>query len=73
MRPLALTLGDPAGIGPELALALWVKRKALGVPAFILPTPSSMIMALYRGTESGIYLQHLWVTLSETVEDSCGS
>jgi 4-hydroxythreonine-4-phosphate dehydrogenase len=24
--PLALTLGDPAGIGPELALAAWLKR-----------------------------------------------
>ena len=35
MRPLALTLGEPAGIGPELTLALWAKRKALGVPAFI--------------------------------------
>jgi 4-hydroxythreonine-4-phosphate dehydrogenase len=35
MPPLALTLGEPAGIGPELTLALWAKRKALGVPAFI--------------------------------------
>ena len=35
MRPLALTLGEPAGIGPDLTLALWVARKALGVPAFI--------------------------------------
>ena len=35
MRPLALTLGEPAGVGPELTLLLWAKRKALGVPAFI--------------------------------------
>jgi 4-hydroxythreonine-4-phosphate dehydrogenase len=35
MRPLALTLGEPAGIGPDLTLALWAGRKALGVPAFI--------------------------------------
>ncbi|MDP4025687.1 4-hydroxythreonine-4-phosphate dehydrogenase PdxA [Methylobacterium sp. NEAU 140] len=26
MPPLALTLGDPAGIGPELALAAWLAR-----------------------------------------------
>jgi 4-hydroxythreonine-4-phosphate dehydrogenase len=26
MLPLALTLGDPAGIGPELALAAWLAR-----------------------------------------------
>ncbi|HLL29353.1 MAG TPA: 4-hydroxythreonine-4-phosphate dehydrogenase PdxA [Xanthobacteraceae bacterium] len=35
MRPLALTLGEPAGIGPELTLALWARRKSLGVPAFV--------------------------------------
>ena len=36
MRPLALTLGEPAGIGPDLALALWTQRDALGVPPFLL-------------------------------------
>lgn len=25
-RPLALTLGDPSGIGPEIALAAWQLR-----------------------------------------------
>lgn len=32
--PLALTLGEPAGIGPDLTLAVWQRRKELGVPAF---------------------------------------
>jgi 4-hydroxythreonine-4-phosphate dehydrogenase len=36
MRPLALTLGEPAGIGPDLALALWSERDALSVPPFVL-------------------------------------
>ena len=36
MRPLALTLGEPAGIGPDLALALWTQRAALSVPPFLL-------------------------------------
>jgi len=35
MRPLALTLGEPAGIGPELTLMLWTQRKALNVPCFV--------------------------------------
>jgi 4-hydroxythreonine-4-phosphate dehydrogenase len=34
MRPLALTLGEPAGIGPELTLTLWAQRAALNLPAF---------------------------------------
>jgi 4-hydroxythreonine-4-phosphate dehydrogenase len=31
-RPLALTLGEPAGIGPDLALAVWHRRRELDVP-----------------------------------------
>ncbi len=34
-RPLALTLGEPAGIGPELTLQAWVRRQALGVAPFL--------------------------------------
>jgi 4-hydroxythreonine-4-phosphate dehydrogenase len=34
--PLALTLGEPAGIGPDLALAVWHRRAALNVPPFYL-------------------------------------
>jgi 4-hydroxythreonine-4-phosphate dehydrogenase len=34
VQPLALTLGEPAGIGPDLALSVWRQRKELGIPAF---------------------------------------
>ena len=34
--PLALTLGDPAGIGPEIALAAWRARVEADVPPFVL-------------------------------------
>ena len=34
--PLALTLGEPAGIGPDLTLAVWRRRVELDVPAFYL-------------------------------------
>ena len=33
--PLALTMGDPAGIGPDITLALWSARKALSLPPFL--------------------------------------
>ena len=33
--PLALTLGEPAGIGPELTLIAWAQRQTLGVPPFL--------------------------------------
>ena len=34
MQPLALTLGEPAGIGPDLALAVWRRRDELDIPQF---------------------------------------
>jgi 4-hydroxythreonine-4-phosphate dehydrogenase len=34
VRPLALTLGEPAGIGPDLALAIWQRRAELDLPPF---------------------------------------
>ncbi|MDO8876938.1 MAG: 4-hydroxythreonine-4-phosphate dehydrogenase PdxA [Pseudolabrys sp.] len=32
--PLAVTLGEPAGIGPDLTLVLWRRRLELDLPAF---------------------------------------
>jgi 4-hydroxythreonine-4-phosphate dehydrogenase len=34
VQPLALTLGEPAGIGPELALLIWQRRAELELPRF---------------------------------------
>src|SRR5689334_22659183 len=34
--PLALTLGEPAGIGPDLTIQLWRRRVQLRLPAFYL-------------------------------------
>ncbi|HTV67686.1 MAG TPA: 4-hydroxythreonine-4-phosphate dehydrogenase PdxA [Rhizobiaceae bacterium] len=34
--PLALTCGDPSGIGPEIAIAAWAARSRLDIPAFYL-------------------------------------
>ena len=36
VTPLALTMGDPAGIGPELAIDAWRAREANALPAFAL-------------------------------------
>jgi 4-hydroxythreonine-4-phosphate dehydrogenase len=35
-KPLALTLGEPAGIGPDIAIAAWLKRTELRLPPFYL-------------------------------------
>lgn len=33
-KPLAVTLGEPAGIGPDITLEAWRRRKELDLPAF---------------------------------------
>ena len=35
-RPLALTIGEPAGIGPDITIAAWQKRHELKLPPFYL-------------------------------------
>jgi len=35
-RPLALTLGEPAGIGPDITLLAWSRRNELNLPPFYL-------------------------------------
>jgi len=35
-KALALTIGEPAGIGPDIAIAAWLKRRELGLPPFYL-------------------------------------
>ncbi len=35
-KPLALTLGEAAGIGPDIALASWLKRREAALPPFYL-------------------------------------
>ncbi|HEY7383250.1 MAG TPA: 4-hydroxythreonine-4-phosphate dehydrogenase PdxA [Beijerinckiaceae bacterium] len=58
MLPLALTQGDPAGIGPEIALKAWLRRDeanlapfvVLGDPAFLAAT--ARLLALPVPVES---------------------
>ncbi|HUN97764.1 MAG TPA: 4-hydroxythreonine-4-phosphate dehydrogenase PdxA [Bradyrhizobium sp.] len=36
VKPLALTLGEPAGIGPDIAIKAWLRRNELNLPPFYL-------------------------------------
>jgi NitT/TauT family transport system permease protein len=37
------------------------------IPLFILPTPSNVFIAFYRGFASSLYVDHIWITVSETL------
>jgi 4-hydroxythreonine-4-phosphate dehydrogenase len=42
-KPLALTLGEPAGIGPDIAIKAWLRRNELKLPAFYLLGDSAFL------------------------------
>jgi 4-hydroxythreonine-4-phosphate dehydrogenase len=47
MTPLAMTMGDPAGIGPELALAAW-RDRAPDMPFVVFADPGLLAAAAKR-------------------------
>lgn len=51
-----------------VSLAVWeFVVRVLGVPNYILPPPSEVVEALWRGMVDGLYLKHLAYTLTETI------
>ncbi len=48
-------------------LGLWEgAARLLHVPAYILPPPSAVAVGFYRGIASGLYAEHIWITMLET-------
>src|ERR1700722_524226 len=42
LLPLAMTMGEPAGVGPELALRAWLGRADIGAPFFLIADPAAL-------------------------------
>ena len=62
-RNVAVTLAIFVG-----SLALWeAVVRVFAIPIFILPPPSQVALALWRGIASGVYIHHLGYTLVETL------
>src|SRR6476620_1254458 len=47
--PLAVSLGDPAGIGPEVIAKCWDSREALGLPQFVAIGDARSVAAVWDG------------------------
>jgi 4-hydroxythreonine-4-phosphate dehydrogenase len=58
LAPIALSMGEPAGIGPEITLKAWLERKAENLPAFFAVGAPS----LYRDLAAALDLD---VTVAE--------
>jgi 4-hydroxythreonine-4-phosphate dehydrogenase len=49
VKPLALALGDPAGIGPEIAAKAWERRKEEGLAPFFVVGMPQALAAVWQG------------------------
>ena len=49
LPPLAVSLGDPAGIGPEVVAKCWDARRAMGLPAFVAVGDPRSLTAVWDG------------------------
>ena len=47
--PLAVSLGDPAGIGPEVVAKCWDARRDFGLPAFVAVGDPRSLSAIWDG------------------------
>ena len=66
-RPLALTLGDPAGIGPDITLLTWLAREHETIPPFVLlGDPSDRAFALSESERA-----RLRIALAAPLETMC--
>ena len=51
-----------------IVLGIWeAVVRYFEIPGYILPPASTMFMALYRGISNGLYVEHIGVTLTETM------
>ena len=68
-----MTRRGPLAFGLRLVfiaalLGLWeLLVVAFDVPAYLVPAPSKVAYALYKGIASGMFVTHLYVTVSETL------
>ncbi|HEX7928463.1 MAG TPA: ABC transporter permease [bacterium] len=66
-------MNTPKNIGWSVVLfvvvmGLWEGlTRAFHMPGYILPPPSQIAMAIYRGVAGGIYVKHMMVTIGGTV------
>ena len=47
--PLAVSLGDPAGIGPEVIAKCWDNREPFGLPPFVAIGDARSVAAVWDG------------------------
>jgi 4-hydroxythreonine-4-phosphate dehydrogenase len=55
--PIALTMGDPAGVGPELAIQAWRDRAARGLAPFVVYADPELMRSRVAVVASGVTVE----------------
>jgi len=65
MAPLALTLGEAAGVGPDITLMAWLRRQAFDLPPFYLCGDATLLTR--RAAQLGLSVDIASITPEEAV------
>jgi 4-hydroxythreonine-4-phosphate dehydrogenase len=71
LAPLALTMGDPAGVGPDIALMAWLARDRLALPAFAIYADAESLAR--RARELGLQVPIARIDRPEEAADRFGT
>src|SRR3954462_7252698 len=55
IAPLAVSMGDPAGIGPEIIAKAWAARESAGLVPFFAVGDARAISAVWQGPVARIF------------------
>jgi 4-hydroxythreonine-4-phosphate dehydrogenase len=70
-KPLALTLGEPAGIGPDITIQAWLRRDELQLPPFYLLGDRDFMAG--RAVALGLDVKFAEVTAAQAVDAFAGA
>ena len=58
-QPLAVTMGDPAGIGPDLIVSVWTQRTELALPPFVVFADPEVLQQRSRALGLSVDMQEV--------------
>ena len=67
-KPVAVTMGDPSGIGPDITIQTWLRRKELKVPNFVYVGSEDLLIK--RAKKLGLKINTTTINSINDVNDA---
>jgi len=65
IAPIAVSIGEPAGIGPDIILSAWLKRESASLPGFVVVGDVGLLKV--RAIELGLNIEIEPVSLDKLI------